>query len=123
VQLTIDTVKNISVTCTGLQICMTLYLKKHDLCYRTNPSTRSCEVKTIFTSLFKATFMTNVPKCLRYIFMEINTNVRIRQTTFLMTLYKLKRSLVRRTLLVSWPQMAQFYYPLKMRPVLHNARY
>ena len=37
-------------------------------------------------------------------------------------MYKLKKSLVRGTLLTSWPQMAQFYEPLKMTTVLHNAR-
>ena len=76
-QLTVDTEKNARVICTGLQVSMTFHLKKCDLCYRTDTSTRSCEVKTIFTSHVKAKFTTNVPKCLRYIFREININILI----------------------------------------------
>ena len=98
-QLQIDTVKNINAICTGLQICVTLHLKNHDLHYRTNRFTRRCGVKTIFTSLVKDAFITNVPICVRYNFRGKNTNILIRQTTFLITLYELKKSLVRRTLL------------------------
>jgi hypothetical protein len=77
----------------------TLHLKKHHLHYRTNTFTRSCGVKAIFTSLVKDAFIKNVPICVHYTFRGKNSNILIRQTTFLITMYELKKSLVRRTLL------------------------